>query len=63
MLPGTEVDVLFRDGEVVIVARDAAKGVSKREVEMRDHLERTRGVAAGSGWTADDVMRLTRGDD
>ena len=37
-------------------------GKSKREREIRDHLDRWRGSAA-AGWTTDKVMDLTRGDD
>lgn len=61
LLPGTEVDFERHGDKVVLRRREVANG-SKRAREMREHLERLRGTA-GPGWTTDEVMRLTRGDD
>jgi hypothetical protein len=60
LLPGTEVD-FERQGEKLVLSRRIVASGSKRAREMRDHLERLRGSAPG--WTTEEVMRLTRGDD
>lgn len=62
LLPGVEVDFEVQGRKVVMVARNDPMELSKREAEIRDHLVQTRG-RAGAGWTTEDVMRLTRGDD
>lgn len=61
LLPGTDVDFVREEGKVVLRPRVRA-GKSKREREIRAHLDRWRGSAA-AGWTTDRVLELTRGDD
>jgi AbrB family looped-hinge helix DNA binding protein len=61
LLPGTDVEFVREQGKVVLRARRQA-GKSKREREIRAHLDRWRGSAA-PGWTTEKVMDLTRGDD
>ena len=61
LLPGTEVEFV-RTGDDVLLRRRVVIGGSKRARELREHLERLRG-SAGPGWTTEEVMRLTRGDD
>jgi len=61
LLPGTDVEFIRKNGEIVI-RRRVGKDLSKRAREIRDHLERWRG-SAGAGWTTEKVMELTRGDD
>ena len=64
LLPGTEVEFSF-DGEKVKLRRKepSEAWTSKREAELRDHLEKMRGCVAKSGWTTERLMQLTRGDD
>jgi AbrB family looped-hinge helix DNA binding protein len=60
-LPGTDIEFVRKDGDVVLrVKRQGRK--SKREREIRTHLDQWRGSAA-PGWTTARVMDLTRGDD
>lgn len=61
LLPGTDVEFV-RTGEGVLLKRRQGPGGSKRGREIRDHLESLRG-SAGSGWTTEEVMRLTRGEE
>jgi antitoxin PrlF len=61
LLPGTEVEFERRDGEVILKPQRDGKA-SKREREMREHLAKWRGSAA-PGWTTEQIMKLTRGDD
>lgn len=61
LLPGTDVEFVREHGSVVLRRRRQA-GRSKRESEIRAHLDQWRG-SAEPGWTTDRVMRLTRGDD
>ena len=61
LLPGTEVEFIRKDGEVILKPQREGK-TSKREREMREHLAKWRGRAA-PGWTTERVMELTRGDD
>ena len=64
LLPGTEVEFSY-DGEKVELSRKepSEAWTSKREAELRDHLEKMRGCVAKSGWTTERLMQLTRGDD
>lgn len=64
LLPGTEVEFSF-DGEKVKLRRKepSEAWTSKREAELRDHLEKMKGCIAKSGWTTERLMQLTRGDD
>jgi AbrB family looped-hinge helix DNA binding protein len=61
LLPGTEVEFVTKDGEVILKPQREGKA-SKREREMHEHLAKWRGSAA-RGWTTERVMELTRGDD
>jgi bifunctional DNA-binding transcriptional regulator/antitoxin component of YhaV-PrlF toxin-antitoxin module len=61
LLPGTEVEFIKKGKEVLLRRRGVAGG-SKRARELREHLDRLRG-SAQSGWTTEEIMRLTRGDD
>ena len=64
LLPGTEVEFSYSGGKVELRRKEASVGwASKREAELREHLERMRGCAAESGWTTEGLRRLTRGDD
>lgn len=56
LLPNTEVDFEEGDGGVVI------RPVLSKRALVAERLRRARGVA-GSDLGADDVMRLTRGDE
>ena len=64
LLPGTEVEFTYADGKVEL-SRKEPNGfwTSKREAEIREHLEKMKGCAANSGWTTEALMELTRGDD
>ena len=61
LLPGTDVEFRRRKDGVLLRRTELAKG-SKRSREIREHLDRLRG-SAGPGWTTEEVMRLTRGDE
>ena len=61
MLPGADVDFVRENGVVILKLRPPSSK-SKREREVRAHLERLRGSAA-PGWTTEKIMNLTRGDD
>jgi AbrB family looped-hinge helix DNA binding protein len=61
LLPGTDVEFV-RTREGVLLKRTNRAKESKRGREVREHLERLRG-SAGSAWTTEDVMRLTRGEE
>ena len=64
LLPGTEVEFTYADGKVELSRRETdGPWTSKRESEIREHLERMQGCAANSGWTSEALMNLTRGDD
>jgi AbrB family looped-hinge helix DNA binding protein len=60
MLPNTEVEFEYRDGEVVI-----KRAVARRSA-IRDAIEKTKGSANEpmfKGWTTDQIMAFLRGDD
>lgn len=59
-LPGTDVEFMVRDGEVILRRRAGQR--SLREKQLREHLGRWRG-SAGEGWTTAKVMSLTRDDE
>jgi len=60
MLPNTEVEFVYRDGEVLIKRVDAARS------PIREALLRARGTADEpmfKGWTTDQIMAFLRGED
>ncbi len=61
LLPGAEVEFVRKDGLIVLRPRVDTKP-SKRQAEIRAHLERWHG-SIDPGWTTEKVMDLTRGDD
>ncbi len=56
MLPGTGVEFIRRDGEVIVRPRKS------RKEHMVAVIERSRGTAT-AGMTTDEIMRITRGED
>lgn len=59
--PGTEVEFVFRNGELLLKRREERQASADRRVrEFRDFLESVRGMA-NSGLTADEIMEMTRG--
>jgi len=56
MLPGTEVEFIRRDGEVIVRPKKS------RKEHMVGVIERSRGTAT-AGMTTDEIMRITRGED
>jgi AbrB family looped-hinge helix DNA binding protein len=60
LLPGSEVDFVYRRGEVVLKAR------GRRQSRGRRAIERARGAANErrfENWSTDEIMRYLRGDD
>jgi len=59
--PGTEVEFVFRNGELVLKRREERQALADRRArEFRDFLESIRGMA-NSRLTADEIMEMTRG--
>jgi AbrB family looped-hinge helix DNA binding protein len=61
LLPGTDVEFV-RMKQGVLLKRVEPGRETKRGRDIREHLERLRG-SAGPGWTTEEVMRLTRGEE
>ncbi len=61
LLPGTDVEFV-RTRQGVLLKRAEPVRETKRGRDIREHLERLRG-SAGEGWTTEEVMRLTRGEE
>ena len=60
MLPNTEVEFVYRDGEVLIKRVEAARS------RIRAAIEKTKGAANEpmfKGWSTDQIMAFLRGED
>jgi AbrB family looped-hinge helix DNA binding protein len=57
----TELDIFWRDGQVIIEKVDNSDAVKRRKQrEFDEWLERVKGTG-DSGLTADEIMEMTRG--
>jgi antitoxin PrlF len=62
MGPGTEVEFVEKDGDVVVTKTSGRVGSSGSDDEFAAYLERVRGIV-DLGMTTDEFMQLLRGDD
>jgi AbrB family looped-hinge helix DNA binding protein len=59
--PGSNVDIVMRDGNPVLIKADADQlNADRRLEELREHLARIRG-SRKSDLTSDEIIGLTRG--
>jgi antitoxin PrlF len=59
LLPDTEVEWEIRDGAAVVRRAERGDGIGPRG---RAAIEALRGTAS-SGWSTDEIMAMTRGED
>ena len=62
MGPGTEIEFIEKDGNVVVAKARSGAGTSGSDDEFAAYLERVRGIV-DLGMTTDEFMQLLRGDD